>query len=158
MKGLSFKRDYNGLQGEIHRFVSKVFVNQKKITNNDMSNTLYTTPQNQPSTFDGLLGKLIELICVNHYQKVYDIHESKYNIEQSYRIIYQESIIHQPIANNHNLSQLRLLLESLPKEYGTTYAMYTSGRNYNQIAMILNLPVETVEKRIEFVQFRLQQN
>lgn len=158
MKGLSFKREHSGLQGDIHRFVIRLFTSQKVSIITESNKDLYNIVETQSSTTDGLLGRLINFICINHYQKVFDIHEDKYNDSESYQIALHNNSSNTLVADNYNIKDVYQLLDTLSGDYRILYTMYISGYNCGQIAVKLSLPIETIEERIEYVQNKLHQN
>ena len=127
MKGLSFKREHNGLQGDIHRFVIKLFTNQRVSTKTQVATSIYTVVEDQPSTANGLFSKLINFVCISHYQNVYNTCEAKYSESESYQIASYDNAKHRCIADYYNLKDVHHLLDTLPGEYRTTYTMYISG-------------------------------
>ena len=158
MKGISFKKEQNSLQGDFHRFVVKLFTNQKISSDAQVNTSLYTIVENRLSTSNGLFSKLINFVCISHYQNVYNTYQTHYSDNESYQITIYNKVNNRCIADHYNLKDIRQLLDTLPGEYRITYTLYISGLNCGQIANKLNLPINTIKERVEFVQFKLHQN
>ena len=57
----------------------------------------------------------------------------------------------------YDLKEMHRIVNALPKELKTPFAMYVSGFKYREIAEKLNLPLGTVKSRIYFTRQKLQE-
>lgn len=110
----------------------------------------------EETNFKGWVYTIMRNIFINNYRK--EMREQTFvdKTEGAYFLNQANNLAYDSTESNHDLKEIRRIVNSLPSEYKVPFSMYVSGFKYREIAEKLNLPLGTVKSRIFFTRQRLQ--
>lgn len=161
MKNSGFKKDLVKVQDELLRFAYKLTTNREE-ANDLLQETALKALDNEdkytPDTnFKGWMYTIMRNIFINNYRKVVRDQTFIDQTDNLYHLNLPKNNEFESTESAYDLKEMRRIVNSLPKEYRTPFAMHVSGFKYREIAEKLNLPLGTVKSRIFFTRQKLQE-
>lgn len=110
----------------------------------------------EETNFKGWVYTIMRNIFINNYRK--EMREQTFvdKTEDTYFLNQANNLAYDSTESNHDLKEIRRIVNALPSEYKVPFSMYVSGFKYREIAEKLHLPLGTVKSRIFFTRQRLQ--
>ena len=110
----------------------------------------------EETNFKGWVYTIMRNIFINNYRK--EMREQTFvdKTEGAYFLNQANNLAYDSTESNHDLKEIRRIVNALPSEYKVPFSMYVSGFKYREIAEKLHLPLGTVKSRIFFTRQRLQ--
>jgi RNA polymerase sigma-70 factor (ECF subfamily) len=156
----TFRNDLAGIQNELFRFACKLTSNgedAKDLLQETSLKALDNEDKYSPGTnFRGWMYTIMRNLFINNYRKVVRNRTYPDHRENFYQLNSSQDSGFESTESAYDLKEMYCILNTLPKEYKTSFSMYLAGFKYREIAEKLGAPLGTVKSRIFYARQELQ--
>lgn len=157
----NFAQTLISIQNELLLFAYKLTSDQEE-ANDLLQETSLKALDNEEkyavgTNFKGWIYTIMRNIFINNYRRTLPDQTYVDQSENSFCLNQCLDLEADSTESAYDLKEMHRIVNALPKELKTPFAMYVSGFKYREIAEKLNLPLGTVKSRIYFTRQKLQE-